>query len=394
MSVPHDPQAEQDLVAAMLLTEEARLVGLESCGESDLWVPAHRQAFAAVEQLVASSQHVDATTVASASTVPRAELLRWQAALPASWHVRTYARIVAEKASLRRALDLAHDITEAVEAASPERVDALLSTGPERVAAPLGSAEPGIEASELAAVDYQHRWLIEGLLERGDRVMIVAGEGAGKSLLARQVAVSCASGMHPWNRTPMARLRVLIVDLENSDAQIGRSVHSLLDLAGDRYARSLWVKSRRQGLDLTTRRDTRWLDALVGHHKPDLVMFGPLYKAYRGTDRRAKAGEESAEVCAAALDEIRVKHDCALWIETHAGHGSSNDRDGWRPTGSSLWLRWPEFGIGLKPISVNPRQVDLVRWRGDRDTGRAWPTGLIEGPSTGWPWNPLQDRAA
>lgn len=394
MSIPHDPQAEQDLVAAMLLTDEARRVGLETCAGADLYVPETRQAFNAIDSLVAQGQSVDATTVAAGSGVNRGSLLQWQASLPASWHVRTYARIVADCAAMRRTLDLAAELDAAARAGEVERVDALLGEGPERVASPAGSVEPGVEASELAAVDYQHRWLIRDLLERGDRVMFVGGEGQGKSTLLRQFAVSCASGMHPWNRTPMPRLRVLLLDLENSDAQVARSLQGLLSAAGDRYARSLWVKSRRQGMDLCSRRDVRWLDALLGHHEPDLLVFGPLYKAYRGSDKRSKSSEESAEQCAAALDELRVKHDCALLMESHAGHGAGNDRDGWRPTGSSLWLRWPEFGIGLKPVSVKPRQVDLVRWRGDRETGREWPAALIEGNPGHWPWLPMNERAA
>lgn len=53
-----------------------------------------------------------------------------------------------------------------------------------------------------------------------------------------------------------------------------------------------------------------------------------------------------------------------------------------RPYGSSLFLRWPEIGIGLKP---DGEQGDLWvgRWRGDRLENN-WPDKLVRGQI--WPW--------
>lgn len=84
---------------------------------------------------------------------------------------------------------------------------------------------------------------------------------------------------------------------------------------------------------------------------------------------------------ASALDEIRVKHDTVMLIEAHAPHGEGADRAGWRPAGSSLWLRWPELGLGLKP---DESSVQVVQWRGARDRNRQWPVRLVEGRT--WPY--------
>ena len=57
-----------------------------------------------------------------------------------------------------------------------------------------------------------------------------------------------------------------------------------------------------------------------------------------------------------------------------------------RPTGTSLWLRWPEFGYGIRAADgYDPmnRVVDFVAWRGDR-AERDWPTQLRSGGT--WPW--------
>jgi hypothetical protein len=60
--------------------------------------------------------------------------------------------------------------------------------------------------------------------------------------------------------------------------------------------------------------------------------------------------------------------------------------------GSSLLLRWPEFGYGIKPFAEpdangRVRHVKVERWRGDRDS-RDWPTQLEWGNP--WPWQPVR----
>jgi replicative DNA helicase len=57
-----------------------------------------------------------------------------------------------------------------------------------------------------------------------------------------------------------------------------------------------------------------------------------------------------------------------------------------RPIGSSLWMRWPEFGIGIRPTSEETRlrTVDVESWRGPR-AQRPWPRRMEEG-ADGWPW--------
>ena len=87
------------------------------------------------------------------------------------------------------------------------------------------------------------------------------------------------------------------------------------------------------------------------------------------------------------LDRCRAAANCALILEAHAGHTTSADgMRHVRPTGSSLWLRWPEFGYGLRAgadFDPHTRQVQFVPWRGDRSE-RDWPKSLRAGGD--WPW--------
>lgn len=62
-----------------------------------------------------------------------------------------------------------------------------------------------------------------------------------------------------------------------------------------------------------------------------------------------------------------------------------------RPLGSSLFLRWPEFGYGLRPTpetmhEEHPSVIELSAWRGARDE-RYWPKQLKHGHTL--PWEPV-----
>ena len=77
----------------------------------------------------------------------------------------------------------------------------------------------------------------------------------------------------------------------------------------------------------------------------------------------------------------------AARLRAIAGHGTGADGSrNVRPAGTSLWLRWPEFGYGLRAGSdydPRTRAVQFVPWRGDRSE-RDWPKSLRAGGS--WPW--------
>jgi replicative DNA helicase len=83
------------------------------------------------------------------------------------------------------------------------------------------------------------------------------------------------------------------------------------------------------------------------------------------------------------LDDLRTRFQFALVAEHHAPQGNNGSRE-LRPFGSSLWLRWPEFGLRFRAHPDRPKQVVLVeRWRGDRYRAN-WPDELHRGPA--WPW--------
>lgn len=223
-----------------------------------------------------------------------------------------------------------------------------------------------------------YEWVIPGLLEKSERVIVVAAEGVGKTMLARQVAICSAAGIHPFTFQPMPQIRTLTIDLENPERIIRRTSRSIMENA----IRKSGVKEvdarlyiRPQGFDICNPKDRVIIEQLIENVKPQLLCMGPLYKAY--IDSGTRTTEALAIEVAKFLDKIRDVYGCALWLEHHAPLGSTMASRDLRPFGSSVWSRWPEFGISITPdpLALEGYVYDVRHFRGARDK-RAWPTKM------------------
>lgn len=239
--------------------------------------------------------------------------------------------------------------------------------------------------------DPPYDWIVPNLLERGDRLVWTGFEGLGKSMFIRQLAVAVAAGIHPFESTDIQPRTVLLIDCENSERQSRRRFRPLAAASITAQHRvpdgALRLIHRPEGIDLTRDDDAAWLIERVTAHQPDLLMIGPFYRLHAANINE----EAAARRTVAVLDAARTKVDCALVVEAHAGHGEQGKNRSVRPLGSSLLLRWPEFGYGIRPATEpdsngRVRLVNVDRWRGDRDE-RNWPTRLAWG--TPWPWQPV-----
>lgn len=226
-----------------------------------------------------------------------------------------------------------------------------------------------------------YEWVIPGLIERSERVIVVAAEGVGKTMLARQVALLSAGGIHPFSFQPMEPIKTLTVDLENPDRIIRRTGRSIAmqAMAHGRVSRlNAELLTRPSGMDLLKASDRAILEETLDRVKPELVCIGPLYKAF--LDPGGRTSESIALEVAKYLDTIRTVYKCALWIEHHAPLGTSMTSRDLRPFGSAVWSRWPEFGISLQPdpTALGAYVYDVRHFRGARDE-RQWPTKMKRG---------------
>ncbi len=117
---PHDLQAEESLLGAMMLSAEAIASAAGVVNASDFYKPAHGHVYDAVHTLYAAGQPVDSVTVAD--ELRRAGLLdgiggpgvlaQIMSSTPATSNAGRYARIVEEYALLRRLIGVAGEIAE------------------------------------------------------------------------------------------------------------------------------------------------------------------------------------------------------------------------------------------------------------------------------------------
>ena len=388
---PHDLDAERAVIAAMLTNRAAVTEATGTLIPTDFYRPSHEIIYDAILALEAKAEPIDVITVADhLATTGQLTTIGGRATLhdlatnapygPISYHVdiiqdRATRRhyITAGLTILHAGYDLARnpqDITETARTALDNATNS-------RTTAPLGTT---IDLFLAADTNDEPNWLSPGFLERQDRIIVTAGEGAGKSTLLRQWAVQLAAGVHPFTLEPQTPVRVVLLDLENSERQIRRKIRPLVHQAHGLNPDNLIIAARPEGLELNQPTDRAWLDTLLDQTRPDILIGGPIYKMAGGNPN----DEVDAKPAAMALDRMRVKYDIALVLEAHQkkspdGKPSSRAKE---PFGWSGWMRWPEFGVHLAEGG------DLTHWRGVRDE-REFPQMLSRGGI--WPWSPVLD---
>jgi hypothetical protein len=399
---PHDTAAEQAVLGAMLLSARAAAECLAKLGADDFYRPAHRVIFTGIRALARTDIPADAVTLLAwlenademRATGGAPYLHTLISSVPTVIQAPHYARIVRDRAVRRRLLEAGRRIVQMAREAADEDAHGLAERAVREAEAVRAEGQaddvctPTITEFLEAPGGDAYDWIVPGLLERGDRLVLTGTEGAGKSTLFRQLAVTIAAGVHPFDHEPAEPRRVLIVDCENGAAHIRRKIRPLI-IQADREGypvadANLWIEVRPEGLDLAADKDVSWLLRRVSTLSPDVVTIGPLSRLAP----RALNDDGDAAPVIATLNMIRARGACVL-LEAHAGHalGTGGRRD-LRPRGSSAFLGWPEFGWGIRssdlPEAKKRRLVDVVPWRGDRDE-REWPEHLTAGGV--WPWS-------
>ena len=219
---PHNLEAEESLLGAMMLSREAITAAVEAHIEtSDFYKPAHGVIFDAALSLHARGEPIDPVTVAEElrrsghldALGGSPALLRIQAATPASANSAHYAQIVAELAMLRRLIGTAGDIQEMAFTSEDDvdetldRAEALIFEVAERRSADtLKQLHPALEQTmmqlehlydrdtSIVGVPTGYHDLDELLLglQPSTLTIVAARPGGGKTSFALGAALHCA----------------------------------------------------------------------------------------------------------------------------------------------------------------------------------------------------------
>lgn len=119
-ATPHNLEAEESLLGAMLLSKDAIADAIEICQSTDFYKPSHQYIFDALTSVFAKGDPADSVTIAEELKRKNlleevggvAQLLKLQADTPAIGNAFSYAEIVVEYSLLRRLIKAANDIAE------------------------------------------------------------------------------------------------------------------------------------------------------------------------------------------------------------------------------------------------------------------------------------------
>lgn len=387
---PWDRDAEEALIGLMLWDPDARRRAIRECSGDDLWDHGLASIFRAVEWL---HQHGEAVAEVSVhdrlryegvNSVPIERIRGLRFNHPATG-VSTYAEIVTRYARARAAMGLGEELRDAGRNAEFDRLDELIPQMHARLAAQRMHVETFDlldlwELAEQERDDPSKPWAIPGCLRTHEVCAITGSEGLGKSTFLRQIGTTVSVGMHPFTalRLDMEPQNVLQVDLQEDEVDMAEEVAKLRRAIEPYYERGRYsAVSMVEGLDLLSSRGQRMFDGMLADTRPSLVLMGPVNSMFRAPDGRSRYGEDVIEELKAIMVEFMARYGFALILEGHAGNERSHDED-WRIRGSSVWRAWPAFSLGLKEVAKDPREVDVIRARRDRYSGRVWPWKLLE----------------
>ncbi len=218
---PHSIDAEESLLGAMLLSDHAVSIVSPIVGADDFYKPAHRHIFDTMQALAVSGQGIDPVTVAEEldrvglleACGGTAALVTLQTRTPAITNAEYYARIVQEKALLRRLIGAANDIAELgyspqddIDRTMDEAESAIFAIAQHRSTDTMSDLAPLLETGLTSLEEIEERGqavtgtptgytdldsLLAGL-QPGALVVVGARPGMGKTAFALGIAMNAA----------------------------------------------------------------------------------------------------------------------------------------------------------------------------------------------------------
>ena len=242
---PHNLDAEQSLLGAMLLSAEAAGTGVESVKGEDFYRAAHARIFGAVEHLFARGEPIDVVTVADRLEANgeleqvggKTYLLEVLNTVPVAANVAKYAAIVKRTALLRHLIEAASaiatiayegpdDVTEVIDDAERR----IFEVTNQRVSSNFKPIAQLLEDNWVTIEELSKRQehitgvptgfadldkLLAGL-HRGDLIIVAARPSVGKTAFALNMAVNAAIKVpESGDRTTVA-----VFSLEMSSEQL------------------------------------------------------------------------------------------------------------------------------------------------------------------------------
>jgi hypothetical protein len=401
---PHDLDAEQAILGAVLLSRDALNTAIPTgLDTAHFYRPAHGNMWEAIGDLHIKGEPVDVVTVCGRlrdwglleNMGGVAFVRELQAVTPAISRVETYSRRVVDCAELRALIRLGGAIAQV----GYDQTDADLAYDQAGVAWNDARANARRASrttntpllTDLTAKPWERPdWIWPGMLHRRDRFILGGPDKSGKSSVERQGVVLSGAGFHPFQSRGLGTGAVaaplvdregrrrqivsLVVDLEGSEEDWEAECRPMTDwlfannphLHGTLPISLLACGTTGPYDPIASRADEADLFARLEEVRPDLLLFGPLYKLTQASEQWAVVAGKVQRL----IDTIRARFNCAVIMETHLNADK-------RVAGSVDWGRWADLVVTMTEPKGQPmlRKLDKVADRKKR-LYSWWPTSL------------------
>lgn len=190
--------------------------------------------------------------------------------------------------------------------------------------------------------------LLGPLVIRGERLVIGAETGAGKTTLVWWIIGALATGRPFLGWRSTRPMRVLVVDVEQMPWDLNRLA---TETGIGQTSRQVAVVSVPDGLSLDTQALERERLGVILAKGWDAVVLDPLYKLHTGDQN----DDKQAKALMKLIDGWRVQHNFALILPAHMRKPPAKAREQDftlnEIAGASTYLRGAEAVLGLRLLS-------------------------------------------
>jgi hypothetical protein len=293
--MPHNLEAEKCVLGSVLINDALLTCAAAILQPDDFFRTAHRRLFLAMLAVARCGGRIDLITVNEElgqsgeldAVGGPAYISALTDGVPRSANVEYYARIVAEKASMRRMIQTADEI---VRDALDGRVDAVRAAARRLAAEDRDDGdelllEPTSVLADRLAQQAADQPLVDGVIPAKGTSLFSGHPRSGKSLAALEIAAALGTGRAAFGRLAVAgQVPVCIVSEEDSAADILARLTAFTDGAARSQKLPIYVSAQR-GLSLD---DPRTVDRIIRHVSlcgAKLLMLDPIRSLSTCVDR-------------------------------------------------------------------------------------------------------------
>lgn len=327
--LPHSADAERSILGAVVLDNAALEVALHNCSPLDFFVPQNRYIVRAMVELHKVNTPIDTITLKdfldkrneldAAGGPPY--LSQLADGLPRVANVEHYARIVSEKAALRRLIYETNDVQQkALEGNTdiPSLQKQLAAASAVQIKA-SGAGPRSFGLADFLSHEFPNpEHLIEGLIPRGGSALIVAMPHHLKSWFTVGLALGCTvPGMTLLGKLEVPNpVRTYLASIEDPGGTLQWRIKQLMQTGTFRDVDPRLVKicPRTEGAyNIMDEQTFQWLCRDAKDHQAELVILDVLRRWFQGDINSPK---ESAALCE-QFDRLRDITGAALLVVHH-----------------------------------------------------------------------------